>query len=230
MKTTGPTLILVRHGQASLGEADYDRLSPLGHRQSRLVAGRLGRLGQTALVRGEHLRHRQTAAALAADESVVEIEPGLNEYSVQPLLQAAAADAGRLGLQLPPPEAQADPRAFLDVFLALFPAVLDAWQNGQIHCAHNGSWAAFSARVTDAGQRLIERAERQQCVIAFTSAGVISTLTAALLDRDLGWQRQLNVALYNASVTELRYGGGKWHASASNCVEHLPEPGLRSLA
>ena len=26
-------LYLVRHGQASFGEADYDRLSPLGHRQ-----------------------------------------------------------------------------------------------------------------------------------------------------------------------------------------------------
>lgn len=230
MKTARPTLILVRHGQASLGEADYDRLSPLGHRQSSLVAGRLGLLGKSALVRGEHLRHRQTAAALAVDETEIEIDPGLNEYSVQSLLQAAAVQAERLGLTLPPAEAKADPRGFLDVFLAFFPAVLDAWQREQIRCDQNGSWAAFSERVTSAGQRLIERAERQECVIAFTSAGVISTLTAVLLGRDLAWQRRLNVALYNASVTELRYSGGKWHAFASNCVEHLPDPGLRSLA
>lgn len=230
MKTQRPTLILVRHGQASLGEADYDRLSPLGHWQSSLVAGRLGGLGRAALVRGEHLRHRQTAAALAVDEDAVEVDPGLNEYSVKPLLLAAAAQAEQLGLRFPPPEAQADPRAFLDVFLAFFPSVLDAWQRERILCDQNGSWAAFSERVKDAGQRLIDRAERQEFVIAFTSAGVISTLTAALLGRDLGWQRRFNVALYNASVTELRYSGGRWHAFASNCVEHLPDPGLRSLA
>ncbi len=28
------TVVLVRHGQASFGEANYDRLSPLGERQA----------------------------------------------------------------------------------------------------------------------------------------------------------------------------------------------------
>ena len=31
-------LLLVRHGQASLGAADYDQLSELGHRQAQLPA------------------------------------------------------------------------------------------------------------------------------------------------------------------------------------------------
>ena len=229
MNDSEPTLILVRHGQASLGEADYDRLSLLGHRQAALVAARLRRNRPAALVRGEHLRHRQTAAALLESGQQVMVDPGLNEYSVQPLLQAAAARADVLRLELPPPEAQANPRAFLDLFLALFPAVLDAWQQQQIRCQHNGSWAEFSARVEGAGRRLVERAGSGGCVIAFTSAGVISTLTALLLARDLGWQRRLNVTLYNTAVTELCFRDGCWHAVVENCVEHLPDPSLRTL-
>ncbi len=33
------TLYLVRHGQASFGSDDYDRLSPLGQRQSQRLGG-----------------------------------------------------------------------------------------------------------------------------------------------------------------------------------------------
>ena len=36
------TLYLVRHGQASFGEDDYDRLSPLGHRQAQQLGRYLG--------------------------------------------------------------------------------------------------------------------------------------------------------------------------------------------
>ena len=38
-------LLLVRHGQASFGAADYDRLSALGERQSRLVGEALAARG-----------------------------------------------------------------------------------------------------------------------------------------------------------------------------------------
>ena len=39
------TLLLVRHGQASFGKSDYDRLSPGGHRQARLLGADLARRG-----------------------------------------------------------------------------------------------------------------------------------------------------------------------------------------
>lgn len=225
---TEPTLILVRHAQASLGAADYDRLSPLGHRQAACLAHRLRDRVGAVLVRGEHRRHRQTVAALVEHE--IEVDPGLNEYSVQHLLEAAAPAADRLGLRFPPAEARDDPRAYLDAFLALFPAVLDAWQLRRIECPTNGPWAGFRERVDAAGARLSDHAHRHGTVVAFSSAGAISTLISTLLKRDLAWQRALNVALYNASVTELRYRAGAWHLISENCIEHLVDPELRSLA
>jgi len=68
-------------------------------------------------------------------------------------------------------------------------------------------------------------------VIAITSAGVISTMAAELLGQDLAWQRSLNVALYNASLTELKLDGqGQWHAGRINCLKHFEDPQLHTLA
>ena len=42
------TILLVRHGQASFGAADYDNLSPTGHEQSRVLGAALAARGITA--------------------------------------------------------------------------------------------------------------------------------------------------------------------------------------
>lgn len=123
-----PRVVLVRHAQASLGSSDYDRLSPMGHEQARMLARRLCRdYPESGLVRGEHRRHRETAAPLARALPEAAIDPDLNEYKVDALMRVAAARAEELSLEFPGPEAEADPRAFLGVFLRLFPEVLDAW-------------------------------------------------------------------------------------------------------
>src|ERR1700746_3762202 len=59
-------LLLVRHGQASLGTADYDRLSDIGRRQAQVTGARLARtdLGIDRMVCGGLTRQRDTAQAL----------------------------------------------------------------------------------------------------------------------------------------------------------------------
>jgi broad specificity phosphatase PhoE len=221
MTDTIRRLFLVRHAQGSLGTEDYDRLSPLGWEQ----AGRLGEClrtenGELPVIRGGLRRHRETAERIAARHAV---DPELDEYRVDHLLQAAFDPASGLGMTPPPEEALADPVAYLQTFLDLFPEVLAAWQAARLECPVNGSWAAFDGRVRSAGRRLAEALDEEPTVMAVTSAGVISTLAAALLERDLDWQRQLNVALYNASITELhRLPDGRWRAERINCVQHLP--------
>ena len=62
-----PTVLLVRHGQASFGAEDYDVLSPAGVRQSALLAEALRRRGvePARLVSGTLRRQTETAAAFA---------------------------------------------------------------------------------------------------------------------------------------------------------------------
>ena len=230
------SLLLIRHAQGSLGTDDYDRLSPTGLLQAEVLAEHLrhrqsGLFDDCHVLRGDLRRHRQTAEAIA-DSASIEIDADLNEYRVDGLLAAAFAEADQLNIRPPTSAALADPRAYLDTFLALFPAVLAAWQERRLECMLNGQWQAFHARVQRASERLRARMDSSAApVIAVTSAGVISTLVADLLNHDLAWQRALNVALYNASITELALDeGGRWNPLRINCIAHLPQPDLQTLA
>jgi broad specificity phosphatase PhoE len=60
-----------------------------------------------------------------------------------------------------------------------------------------------------------------QSVLVVTSAGVISTILADVLGEDLAWQRQTNVALYNASVSILDWDQSRWQLHQLNCTAHL---------
>ncbi|MDT8448999.1 MAG: histidine phosphatase family protein [Wenzhouxiangellaceae bacterium] len=231
MTDSQPALFLVRHAQGSLGTGDYDRLSATGFRQAELLGRYLhGELGCASLVRGGLRRHRETAEYLQV-LGECRVDADLDEYRVDSLLQAACDHAEGFEFGLPGPDAIADPRAHLARFLELFPRVLEAWQHGRLACEVNGLWSAFCRRIDGAARRLDALLATSNAVVAVTSAGVISTMAARLLEADLAWQRRLNVTLYNASVTELRLGaGGRWKPARINCVNHLPPGDLHTLA
>ena len=62
-------LLLLRHGQGSMGTADYDRLSELGYRQARAVGARLAGadLGISQVWCGGLARQQETARAVLAE-------------------------------------------------------------------------------------------------------------------------------------------------------------------
>ena len=64
-------LLLVRHGQASWGAHDYDRLSSVGTQQSRVLGAALAARGvrPDLVLRGSMTRHRETAEAAVAFEA-----------------------------------------------------------------------------------------------------------------------------------------------------------------
>src|SRR5437867_2716022 len=79
-------LLLLRHGQASLGAADYDRLSDLGRQQARLAGARMADAGRTVdrVVCGALVRQRDTAIAALATmnrpELGLSVDDRLDEY------------------------------------------------------------------------------------------------------------------------------------------------------
>lgn len=215
-----------------LGTDDYDRLSSTGKTQADLLGQRMAIAREQAwpVWSGALKRHRQTLGSLAAT-GVVHIDPCLNEYRVDHLLRSAREQARELGLRPPPDSAFDDPVRFLEMFMAWFPHVLETWQAGGLRDPGNGSWSAFSQRVALALPAWQRQLVRGRSVVVVSSAGVISTLVAALCGYDLEWQRRCNVSLYNASVTELDWvGAERWEIKRLNCVAHLAEQGLQTLA
>ena len=93
-----PSILLVRHGQASFGGPDYAVLSDTGHRQAAAVADELRARGVRVgrLVCGGLARQRDTAAPLAEWLGVdAEVDPRWDEYSTEDLataLEAAGID------------------------------------------------------------------------------------------------------------------------------------------
>ena len=88
-------LLLVRHGQASFGAADYDRLSDLGHRQCVRLGQYLRERGARfeAVVTGTLKRHTQSWQGIAEGLHLPHDTwqdalpwPGLNEYDSEAVI------------------------------------------------------------------------------------------------------------------------------------------------
>jgi broad specificity phosphatase PhoE len=143
-----PRLVLVRHGQASLGTHDYDRLSELGQRQAGQAGQRLASLlsGPVALWSGTHRRHHQTVVSMAPHLQA-RVASGLDEFSTFSLVRAAVLQAERLGLHRPDDRLLADPRTHLPQLLEWFPEVLGAWQEGRLAADDIDPWPVFRQRV-----------------------------------------------------------------------------------
>jgi broad specificity phosphatase PhoE len=81
-------LYLVRHAQASFGTDDYDRLTELGHRQSRWLGEYFAERGMQfdRVLTGTLRRHRETLEGIAPgcrQTPTAEIDCGLDEYSAR---------------------------------------------------------------------------------------------------------------------------------------------------
>jgi broad specificity phosphatase PhoE len=192
-------VLLVRHGQASWGAADYDQLSDLGAEQSRVLGATLASRGlrPDVVVRGAMKRHRQTADAVAAaagwDVEVVE-DDGWNEFDHRQMLDLHPAGVG---------EGEELTRAR---FQQWFEEATRRWTGGAFADEYDESFTAFGERVDAALRRTVERLEPKQSAVVFTSGGPISWVTASLLGGGAGVWSQLNPVTVNASVTKVVVG------------------------
>ena len=85
-----PTILLLRHGQASFGTADYDVLSALGERQARAVDAELHRRAAAIdlAASGTMRRQRDTLAGLS-DVPEPEVDPRLSPTYGLPMLRSS---------------------------------------------------------------------------------------------------------------------------------------------
>jgi broad specificity phosphatase PhoE len=190
-----PIVLLVRHGQASFGGDDYDRLSDLGRRQ----AERTGRwlvdrgLRRPVAMHGSLRRQRDTAA-LALDAAGLRVEPRIDprwdEYDHIDLVRRYAAAHG-----------SEEPRSSGE-FQGLLDSALTAW----VEHGDEGGWPAFSAGVAGALRELVQGLEHGQDAVVFTSAGVIATVCADLLGTGVAGLVALNRVAVNGAVTKLAVG------------------------
>ncbi|MEM6794203.1 MAG: histidine phosphatase family protein [Acidobacteriota bacterium] len=202
------SLYLIRHGQASLHSEDYDRLSPLGEEQCRLLAEHWLRLGVSfdRAVIGPRRRHRQSHDAArdvfaAAGRPWPEPEHSdqLDEHHGPQVL-----DTHRQLLD--PGEAEEANGSFMQSYLRLFRLGMGRWARGELETPEPfEDWRRFRERARLGLEALADPPPpRGQRTAVFTSGGFVSAAVGAAMDLDDRRVLELSFGMRNASVSEVR--------------------------
>ena len=206
-------LYLIRHAQASFGAANYDKLSPLGHEQSRELGRALKARGvaPTAFFVGDMVRHRETLDGILDGLGITaepQIHTGLNEFDFTNLLDAKYE--GGDGPENMHTERKSHFRTLRDTVLE--------WEQGGIPDARE-SWTDFGARVEAARQTIMDPAHAQ--VLAISSGGAIARMIATLLDCGPGQQIKLQLQMKNCAVNRFVYSARTVYLHGFNETPHI---------
>ncbi|WP_028079868.1 histidine phosphatase family protein [Solimonas soli] len=216
-------IYLIRHGQASFGAGDYDKLSPLGEEQAAVLGRALAARGvrPDLVVCGDMLRHRETASGCLAAMGLAtpwQTDPAWNEYDHEMMIEAYRPRFRSKAVMMAELAATLQPRrAFQDIFAE----AMRRWISGEHDADYAESWPAFCTRVTGAVQRLRERLGKSQTALVFTSGGPISAVIRDRLALADERTARLNWTLANAAVTKLIYSERGLYLSSFNEHAHF---------
>ena len=228
---------MVRHGQASWRDADYDQLSARGQEQARLLGvhwAQKNLLFDRAYV-GPCRRHRQTLDEIAAvyrERGLLWPEPielpGLDEYPGQLVLKHALPTLFEQEPGLPHPPSALDRNSELvqRQYLKLFQKVIRDWVRGEMHVPALGSWRDFRARVEGALQTMLAVDGRKKLIAAFTSGGPVAAGLGFALGIDDEKTLELSWLVKNTACTEFLFSAGRFSLATFNSHPHLANQDL----
>ncbi len=220
------TLLGVRHGQASYGSDDYDRLSELGWRQGRRLGQWLARHGYVfdRVVAGAMRRHRETAEAIAdayregggaLPEATVDAD--LNEFDHRAVVARFLAENPTAAL--PAREVRPTPQEVM----RLLHGALTRWASGAWDGQLEEGWRAFGARVQRGAERLRPALAAGERVLLVSSGGTLTRIALAALEAPDARAVELNLALRNAALCEFHLVGDALRLGSWNGLPHLAD-------
>lgn len=218
------TLVLIRHGQASYGQADYDRLSDRGHEQARVLGAFLASQRLDHIYVGPLRRQQQTAetaGVLAEATTLAE----LAEYPAFDLLQ-----------HFMPKLVAEDPR-FADLATRpsrelandAFHTMLGKWSRDEWRVEGVEHVGAFAERVRRGLDQMVRDAASGARIAVITSAGPIGVAVGLTFGASSHHMVRTSTMIRNASITELKFRSENfdWHPErvsllSFNSIHHLP--------
>ncbi|HXF30454.1 MAG TPA: histidine phosphatase family protein [Solirubrobacterales bacterium] len=213
-----PTVLLIRHGQASFGAADYDVLSELGRSQADIVALSLAERGYrpARLISGTLRRQQETAAAFRAFGAPdLEVEPRWDEFDTDDVLTHHSDSALRLQS-----DGAAETLTNRGFQAALEPALAE-WVAHAERSPTSQTWPQFSGAGSAALEDLAAALGSGETAVVVTSGGTIAAVVGALLGAPAEVFAALNRTLVNAGVTKIALGATGAHVLSVNDHSHL---------
>jgi len=217
-------LYLVRHGQASFGAADYDRLSERGEQQSVWLGEYFARqdIVFDRVICGTLRRHEQTVDGILRGMGIsgtrYEQHAGLNEYDFQGLFAALGEDFPEL--------TRLASGSMRDHYRAL-KQVLHLWSEDKIRGPVPETWVAFQQRVAEA--RAVIQAGGGQRVLTVSSGGPIAVTAQQVLAAPPASAIALNLQIRNSSVSQYFFNAESFQLATFNGLPHLDDPERRGF-
>ena len=208
------TLYLVRHGQASFGSDDYDRLSELGARQCERLGEWFREKGVRfeGMITGTLRRHTQSFEAIAHGlrvEPQALAMPGLNEYDSESIVRAI--HPGPLQRPQSPEDVRNHFRLLRDGLIA--------WMEGRTQPDRMPSYEQFLGGVVEALDHV--RTRHSGDVLMVSSGGPISTAVAHVLGAPCSAVVELNLRMRNSALTEFAFTPKRHSLITFNTLPHL---------
>ncbi len=205
----------VRHGQASYGAENYDKLSPLGHQQSEWLGAHLAMTvgGFDRIICGALVRHWETLDGIlkSVPKSEIVEDARLNEMAYF-AMESGYLEANEAAVSDNPVD-----------LAAFFRRVLVAWESGQIGGLAE-SYEQFHARIVAA---LIEHASHGKRVLVVSSGGPIGIALAHILGLDLHAITDVILHTHNASYSRFAVLPDTLRLIQFNVISHLEHPDRR---
>jgi len=216
-------ILLIRHGQASFGAADYDQLSSNGETQSRLLGSWLAAYESppSLIATGQLRRHAQTADACVEASGVDAprlVLAGLDELDHQEILLRNRPDLPGHAAIVAEVSRSDDPhRTIVEMFLA----AVKRWASGQHDHEYTRPWPQFRMEAIATLQTLAEQAaDASEPIWVFTSGGPIAVMVGELLGIASDPTLELSWSLVNTSLTRIGINPRK-HLITYNAWPHL---------
>jgi broad specificity phosphatase PhoE len=229
-------IYLIRHGQASFGAADYDRLSEKGVTQAAVLGEHLANLDVEfdAVCCGEMDRQQKTAQGMMVAYRqkglyvpTPEVMKSFNEYDAESVWKSQVAKMREDAPEFLDP-IEKDPNNNT-TFQKVFSKVVKRWVSGKFDAPGDFTWNAFKSRVSEGLFALMVKQGPSKRIAVFSSGGPISVAVQAVLDLDdiktvdVSWQ------VMNASITRIVYSRGRIGLAGFNDITHLALTGDKSL-
>ncbi len=232
-------IVVVRHGQASFLERNYDQLCANGEAQSRLLGEYWSRRGMvfSNVYSGPRVRQKETArivgeayrgAGVDFPDSVVMDE--FDEYQAETVLRECLPQLLRVNAEIRELrrayEDSSESGARRKTFQKLFEAVISKWVAGEISADGVETWQEFCLRVERGLARVARDTPSAASAVIFTSAGPIGATMSRALHLSAEDTLQLTWMSRNASFSEFLVSGERFTLSTFNAHPHLDGDGL----
>jgi broad specificity phosphatase PhoE len=212
-------LLLVRHGQASYGQLDYDKLSTRGEQQARLLGPHLAAQKPSAIFVGPLVRQQQTAK-LAREAAPSLPEPitldGLAEYPgfdlVKAFLPKLVEEDPELAMMATAPTRELADRAFK--------TILSKWSRDEWKIDGIERVQEFTIRVQAALSKAAASCGSGGTICAVTSAGPIGVAIGLVFGATAHHMVRASSTVRNASISELKLRTHEfgWHPDKVSMV------------